>query len=64
MKKPVVRDAQTGRFVIGRTSAERFSAVEGQDRSARTGQLIDDADRNGETGEAHRQRIRSAFKAK
>ena len=62
MTKTITRQAQTGRFILGREAAEKISAVEGIVRSAKTGRLIDMADERGETGDARRRRIRAEFK--
>ena len=61
MSKQITRESHTGRFIIGRRSAEKFSAVEGIVRSSRTGQLIEQSDAKGERGEARRARIRAEF---
>lgn len=61
MSKQITRESHSGRFVIGRRSAERFSAVEGIVRNGRTGQLIEQSDAKGEHGEARRARIRAEF---
>ena len=58
----MTRNPRTGRFVLGREAAEKISAVEGIVRSARTGRVLDSADKHGETGEARRARIRAEFK--
>jgi hypothetical protein len=61
MSKQITRESHNGRFVIGRRSAEKFSAVEGIVRSARTGKLIEQSDASNESGDARRARIRAEF---
>jgi cell filamentation protein len=64
MSKWITQQTRTGAFVIGRASAEKFSAVEGQFRSARTSRLIAESDAKGESGDAKRARILREFSAK
>ena len=64
MSKWITREASNGRFVIGRSSAEKFSAVEGQDYSPRTGKLVKESDKSGESGDERRKRIRAEFSSK
>lgn len=54
----------TGRFTIGRASGEKFSAVEGITRSARTRRLLAESDRLKETPSQLRERVRSEFRPK
>jgi hypothetical protein len=61
MSKQITRESHSGRFVIGRRSAEKFSAVEGIVRSTRTSKLIEQSDASNETGDARRARIRAEF---
>lgn len=61
MSKQITRESHSGRFVIGRRSAEKFSAVEGIVRSSRTARLIEQSDAKNEHGEARRARIRAEF---
>jgi hypothetical protein len=60
----VSRDAIAGRFILGRSTAEKISAVEGLRRTSRTGRLIEVSDKNGESGDQRRARIRSEFAKK
>ena len=55
------RDSKTGRFILGRASGEKFSAVEGITRNARTGRLLAESDRLKETPTQLRERVRSEF---
>lgn len=50
----------SGRFVIGKTSAEAFSKVEGLARNERTGKLLNGG--KSETGSEFRDRVRTDFK--
>lgn len=61
MTKGIKRDTLSGKFVLGRRSAEKISAVEGQHHTSRTGSMFKDADARGELGDALRSRIRSEF---
>lgn len=61
MGKQITRESHSGRFIIGRRSAEKFSAVEGQFHTQRTRQIQADSDNAGESGEALRARIRAEF---
>lgn len=61
MSKQITRESHSGRFVIGRRSAEKFSAVEGQFHTQRTKRILADADAAGESGDALRARIRAEF---
>jgi len=60
----VSSDTLTGRFIIGRRTAEKISAVEGLHRTGRTQHLIELSDRNGDSGEQRRARIRAEFAKK
>jgi hypothetical protein len=62
MTKTTSRDAQTGRFVVGRDSGERFNAVEGLRASPRVARLQRESDAANENGAARRDRIRREFK--
>jgi hypothetical protein len=64
MSKVITRNTQTGRFVLGRKTAEKISAVEGIVHSPRTSRLLATSDRLGEDGEARRARIRAEFAKK
>jgi hypothetical protein len=64
MSKIMTRNTRTGQFVLGRSTAEKISAVEGIVRSARTGRLISESDTRNENGEARRARIRAEFGGK
>ena len=61
MSKQITRESHSGRLVIGRRSAEKFSAVEGIVRSTRTSKLIEQSDASNENGDARRARIRAEF---
>lgn len=61
MSKQITRESHNGRVVIGRRSAEKFSAVEGQFHTPRTRRIQADADAAGESGDALRARIRAEF---
>lgn len=50
--------------VVGRATAEKFSAVEGIRRSERTGRILAASDALRETPEQLRQRVRLEFQAK
>jgi hypothetical protein len=63
MTKPY-RDGKTGRFVVGRESGEKFSAVEGVTRNERTGRLLAESDRLKETPGQLRERVRNEFSRK
>lgn len=64
MSRFISRDAQNGRFTLGRGSAEKFSAVEGLRHTEKTGRLVTEAEKNRLTGEARRARIRAEFAKK
>ncbi|MEO8883347.1 MAG: hypothetical protein ABI377_08075 [Devosia sp.] len=64
MSKWISRDVSNGKFIVGRGTAEKFSAVEGQYRSARTDRLIVQSDTLKEGGESRRRRIREEFATK
>lgn len=63
-KKAAHDSAVTETVVIGRKSAETFSAIEGQFHTARTSRLLAQSDADNETGEQRRARIRAAFSGK
>jgi len=58
------RDSKTGRFVIGRHSGEKFSAVEGITHNERTDRLLAESDRLKETPAQLRERVRTEFSRK
>jgi hypothetical protein len=64
MSKQITRESHSGRFVIGRRSAEKFSAVEGQFHTQRTLRIQADSEAAGESGDALRARIRAEFTRK
>lgn len=64
MSKQNTRESHTGRFVIGRRSAEVFSAVEGQFHTERTLRIQAQSEAAGESGEALRARILAEFSKK
>jgi len=64
MSKQITRESHSGRFVIGRRSAEKFSAVEGQFHTQRTSRIQADSEAAGENGDALRARIRAEFARK
>ena len=64
MSKAISRDARTGKFVVGRASGEKISAVEGLTRNVRTGRLLAESDKHGETTEQLRARVRAEFTSK
>lgn len=61
MSKWIKRSTSEGKFTVGRASAEKFSAVEGQARSERTARLIELSDARGEVGDIRRARIVGEF---
>jgi hypothetical protein len=61
MSKNVSADIRNGRFVVGTTSAEKFSAVEGQVRNARTNRILSESAARSETPEQLRVRVRTEF---
>jgi hypothetical protein len=64
MDKLAKRSGKTGRFIVGRATTEKISAVEGLRRSDRTGRLLSASDSLGETPAQLRARIRAEFSPK
>jgi hypothetical protein len=64
MSKQNTRESPSGRFIIGRRSAEKFSAVEGNVHTARTKRIQAESEAAGENGDALRARIRAEFARK
>lgn len=64
MDKFSKRNNRTGRFVVGRSTTEKISAVEGLRRNERTSRLILLSDSLGETPAQLRDRVRNEFRTK
>lgn len=62
MSKSTSRDTKTGQFVLGRSSGEKFNAVEGLRASSRVLRLQRESDAAAESGPARRDRILREFK--
>ncbi len=58
------KTTRSGRFIIGRASGEKFSAVEGVTRNARTTRILAESDRLKETPSQLRERVRGEFRHK
>ena len=64
MSKAISRDVRAGKFAVGRARGEKFSAVEGLTRNGRTSRLLAESDKQGETTEQLRARVRAEFTPK
>ena len=64
MKKLPDRSPVTGRFVVGRVTSEKISAVEGLRRTERANRLISLSDSLRESPAQLRDRVRAEFRKK